>query len=175
MKHWYVPSQMKATPSPPEAEVSSDLWPVPIGTAARLTGLSAKMVRHYEALGLLPEVARTDSGYRQYSQADVHSLHFIQRARALGFSIADIGELLALWQDRHRNSAGVKRIAQKHLDELGRRMAALQAMQRALTPLLHHCHGDEHPDCPILDDLAGMPADAQACKTRARLTPSPRT
>lgn len=137
--------------------MSSPAWPVNISAAARLAGLSAKMVRHYETLGLLPAVARTDSGYRQYSEADVHTLRFIQRARALGFAMADIGELLALWQNHRRNSAGVKRIAQKHLDELTRRIEAIQAMQRALTPLLHHCHGDDRPDCPILDDLAGSP------------------
>ena len=138
--------------------MSSHAWPVNISAAARIAGLSAKMVRHYETLGLLPAVARTDSGYRQYTEADVHTLRFIQRARALGFAMADISELLALWQNHHRNSAGVKRIAQKHLDELTRRIEAIQAMQRALTPLLHHCHGDDRPDCPILDDLAGSPA-----------------
>ena len=148
--------------------MSTHAWPVNISAAARLAGLSAKMVRHYEALGLLPAVARTDSGYRQYSEADVHTLRFIQRARALGFAMADIGELLALWQNHHRNSAGVKRIAQKHLDELSRRIEAIQVMQRALTPLLHHCHGDERPDCPILDDLAGQPAEPRQAPRQRR-------
>lgn len=133
-------------------------WPVHIGSAAELSGISAKMVRHYEALGLLSRVSRTDSGYRQYSEADVHTLRFIKRARDLGFSMAEIGELVALWQNRRRASANVKRIAQKHVDELATRIAAMQAMQRALGQLLDHCHGDERPDCPILDDLSGRPA-----------------
>ena len=140
--------------------MSSIGWPVNIGTAADLTGISAKMVRHYESLGLLPRVTRTDSGYRQYSETDVHTLRFIKRARDLGFSMAEIGELVALWQNRRRASASVKRIAQKHVDELAARIAAMQAMQRTLGHLLHHCHGDERPDCPILDDLSGRSASA---------------
>jgi len=129
-------------------------WPVNIGSAAGLSGISAKMVRHYESLGLLPRVGRSDSGYRQYSEAEVHTLRFIKRARDLGFSMAEIAELVALWQNRRRASASVKRIAQKHVDELATRIEAMQAMQRTLRQLLHHCHGDERPDCPILDDLA---------------------
>lgn len=129
-------------------------WPVNIGTAAELSGISAKMVRHYESLGLLPGVARTDSGYRQYSEPEVHTLRFIKRARDLGFSMTEIAELVALWQNRRRASASVKRIAQKHMDELAQRIEAMQAMQRTLQQLLHHCHGDERPECPILDDLA---------------------
>jgi Cu(I)-responsive transcriptional regulator len=112
------------------------------------------MVRHYESLGLLPRVARTDSGYRQYSEADVRTLQFIKRSRDLGFSMAEIAELVTLWQNRRRTSASVKRIAQKHVDELATRIEAMQSMQRTLRQLLHHCHGDERPDCPILDDLA---------------------
>ncbi len=131
-------------------------WPVNIGTAAELSGISAKMVRHYESLGLLTRVARTDSGYRQYSEADVHTLRFIKRSRDLGFSMAEIAELVALWQNRRRTSANVKRIAQKHVAELAARIEAMQAMQRTLQQLLHHCHGDERPDCPILDDLASQ-------------------
>ena len=134
-------------------------WPVNIGNAASLTGISAKMVRHYESLGLLPHVTRTDSGYRQYSEAEVHTLRFIKRSRELGFSMAEIAELVALWQNRRRASANVKRIAQKHVDELTTRIAAMQAMQRTLGQLMHHCHGDERPDCPILDDLAGARED----------------
>lgn len=130
-------------------------WPVTVGEAARLSTVSAKMVRHYESLGLLSKVARTDSGYRQYTQADVRSLQFIKRARDLGFSMAEIAELVGLWHNRQRASASVKRIAQKHVDELTQRIEAMQAMQRTLAGLLNHCHGDERPDCPILDDLAG--------------------
>ena len=131
------------------------LWPVAIGTAARLSNLSAKMVRHYESLGLLASVARTDNGYRQYNQADVRTLQFIKRARDMGFSMAEISELVSLWNNRSRSSASVKRVAQKHVDELTQRIEALQAMQRTLASLLEHCYGDERPDCPILDDLGG--------------------
>ena len=135
--------------------LDSVLWPVAIGAAARLSGVSAKMVRHYEALGLLSPVARTDSGYRQYVQADVRTLQFIKRARELGFSMAEIAELVDLWNNRKRASASVKRIAQRHVDDLTQRIEAMQAMQRTLLVLLEHCCGDERPDCPILEDLAG--------------------
>ena len=130
------------------------MFPVNIGEAARLSGVSAKMVRHYESLGLLPRVLRTDSGYRQYSEAEVHTLRFIRRARELGFSMEEIGELLGLWQNRRRASANVRRIAQKHAQDLQQRIEAMQSMQRTLQHLIHCCHGDERPDCPILDDLA---------------------
>ena len=129
-------------------------WPVAIGQAAERAGVSARMVRHYEGLGLLAGVARTDSGYRQYTEADVHSLRFIRRARDLGFSMDEIAQLLGLWQDKARASAQVKQIAQKHIQSLSERIAAMQAMQRSLQTLVGCCHGDERPDCPILDDLA---------------------
>ena len=129
-------------------------WPVNIGEAARLSGVSAKMVRHYESLGLLPHVVRTDSGYRQYSEAEVHTLRFIRRSRELGFSMEEIGELLGLWQNRRRASANVRRVAEKHARDLQQRIEAMQSMQRTLQHLIHCCHGDERPDCPILDDLA---------------------
>jgi Cu(I)-responsive transcriptional regulator len=134
--------------------VAEVAWPVQIGDAARLSGVSAKMVRHYEGLGLLPHVARTDSGYRQYSEADVHTLRFVKRARDLGFSMEEIAQLLGLWQNRRRASANVRRIAQKHAEDLGHRIAQMQAMQRTLQHLIHCCHGDERPECPILDELA---------------------
>lgn len=142
---------MKAT----APSLAGTMWPVTIGAAARLSGVSAKMVRHYESLGLLSPVARTDNGYRQYTEAEVRSLQFIKRARDLGFSMAVIAELVGLWQNRQRASASVKRIAQKHVMELAQRIEAMQAMQRTLSALLNHCSGDERPDCPILDDLAG--------------------
>ena len=129
--------------------------PVNIGAAARHSGVSPKMVRHYESLGLLSAVARTDSGYRQYGAADIHSLRFIKRARDLGFSMVKIAELMGLWHNRRRASASVQRIAQKHVDALAQRIVALQAMQRTLSHLIEGCHGDDRPDCPILDDLAG--------------------
>ena len=131
-----------------------------IGAAARQSGVSAKMLRHYESLGLLPQVQRSDSGYRQYSQGEVHTLRFIKRARDLGFSMAEIAELVSLWQNRRRASASVRRIAQKHADELALRIAAMQAMQQTLANLIDCCHGDERPDCPILDDLGGQPANS---------------
>lgn len=129
-------------------------WPVNIGLAAQLSDISPKMLRHYEALGLLGEVKRTDSNYRQYSLADVHTLRFIRRARNMGFGLDAITELVSLWHNRKRSSASVKRIAQKHHDELAQRIEALQAMQRSLDGLLCHCPGNDRPDCPILDDLA---------------------
>lgn len=126
-----------------------------IGEAARQSGVSAKMVRHYESLGLLPQVHRSDSGYRQYTEAEVHTLRFIKRARDLGFSMAEIAELVSLWQNRRRASASVRRIAQKHADELAQRIAAMQSMQQSLAHLVHCCQGNDRPECPILDDLAG--------------------
>jgi Cu(I)-responsive transcriptional regulator len=127
---------------------------VAIGEAARLSGVSARMVRHYEGLGLLPAVARTESGYRQYGEADVHTLRFIKRSRDLGFSMEEIAELVSLWHNRRRASSSVKRIAQKHLGELEQRIADMQSMRNTLSHLVHCCQGDARPDCPILDDLA---------------------
>ena len=103
---------------------------------------------------MLTAVARTDSGYRQYTAADVHALQFIRRARDLGFSIPEIATLLGLWQDKARASSQVKSIAQAHIDDLSIRIADMQAMQRSLQTLVQCCHGDDRPDCPILDDLA---------------------
>ena len=122
--------------------------------AARLSGVSARMVRHYEGLGLLPAVARTESGYRQYNDADIHTLRFIKRSRDLGFSMEEIAELVGLWHNRRRASSSVKRIAQKHLGELEQRIADMQSMRSTLAHLVHCCHGDARPDCPILDDLS---------------------
>lgn len=136
--------------------------PVHIGAAAQRSGVSAKMVRHYESLGLLPPVSRTDSGYRLYSDADIHALQFIKRSRDLGFSMAEIAELMGLWHNRRRASASVQRIARKHAENLARRIEQLQAMQRTLQHLIHCCHGDERPECPILDDLAGSAEGATA-------------
>jgi MerR family copper efflux transcriptional regulator len=124
-----------------------------IGEAAARSGVSAKMVRHYESLGLLPKVVRTDSNYRQYSEREVHTLRFIRRARDLGFSMAEIAELLKLYQNRRRASGDVKRIALAHVADLERRMNEMAEMKRTLEHLAHCCHGDERPDCPILDEL----------------------
>ncbi len=127
---------------------------VNIGQAAKLSGVSAKMIRHYEEVSLIPAANRTDSGYRQYSEADVHSLRFIRHARDLGFSIAQIGELVSLWQNRRRSSSRVKALALAHVAELERKVASLQAMKDTLQHLATCCHGDDRPECPILDRLA---------------------
>jgi Cu(I)-responsive transcriptional regulator len=130
-----------------------------IGEASKRSAVSAKMIRHYEGLGLLPKVARSASGYRQYDEATVHTLRFIRRARDLGFGLGEIETLLGLWRNRRRNSADVKRVALEHAADLQRRIDEMRAMQRTLQHLAHCCHGDERPDCPILDDLAGGRAD----------------
>ena len=145
-----------STAAPPSegALAAVTTWPVSIGHAARLSGISPKMLRHYELLGLLGAVHRTESNYRQYGLADVHTLRFIRRARDMGFGLDDIAELVSLWHNRKRSSASVKRIAQKHQQALNERIEALQAMQRSLETLLCLCPGDGRPDCPILDDLA---------------------
>jgi len=126
-----------------------------IGEAARTSGISAKMIRHYEAVGLLPAAARRTSNYRDYGEGDVHALRFIRRARDLGFSLAEIAELLALWADRRRASAEVKRLALTHVEALESKARDLSAMAATLRHLASHCHGDARPDCPILEGLAG--------------------
>ena len=125
-----------------------------IGRAAKASGVSVKMIRHYEAIGLLKKVARTFANYRVYNASDVHTLRFIKRARSLGFSIDDIRELLSLWQNKSRPSASVKRIAAVHTEGLKRRIAEMQEMVVTLEHLSHNCHGDQRPECPILEDLA---------------------
>lgn len=124
-----------------------------IGQAAQRANVSSKMVRHYESLGLLPTVVRTDSGYRQYTEKEVHTLRFIKRARDLGFSMPEISELLKLWQNKRRSSESVKRIAAVHVADLDQRITELTAMKRTLQTLVDCCHGDHRPDCPILDEL----------------------
>jgi MerR family copper efflux transcriptional regulator len=137
------------------ASIGSASGPFNIGQAAAQSGVSAKMIRHYEALGLLPTVHRTDAGYRQYGDREVHTLRFIRRARALGFSMVEIAELLKLWQNKRRASADVKRIAQAHVADLERRIAEMEAMRKTLAQLAHCCQGNSRPDCPILTELAG--------------------
>lgn len=139
-----------------------------IGEAAQRSGVSAKMVRHYESLGLLTQVARTESGYRQYGPAEVHTLRFIRRARELGFSMAEIADLLKLWQNRRRASADVKRIAQAHVADLNRRIAEMTSMRRTLETLMHGCQGDGRPECPILDELADPDPLPQPAVTRGK-------
>jgi MerR family transcriptional regulator, copper efflux regulator len=125
-----------------------------IGAAARASGVSIKMIRHYESVGLLPKVARSFGNYRLYSPNDIHVLRFIRRARTLGFSMPDIRQLVSLWRNTNRSSAAVKKIAGKHVDELRRKLAELDAMLKTLEHLMRHCHGDQRPECPILEDLA---------------------
>lgn len=125
-----------------------------IGEAAAATGVTAKMIRHYESIGLIKEAGRTGSGYRTYGPKDLATLSFIRRSRDLGFSIAQIRDLLTLWQDRGRASADVKRIAGEHIEELTAKMQQLQEMVMTLQHLSAHCHGDDRPDCPILERLA---------------------
>ena len=126
-----------------------------IGRAARASGITAKMIRHYESVGLLPPAMRSDTGYRQYGEREVHVLRFIRRARDLGFSIKDISGLLSLWHDRQRPSRQVKALAQAHMQQLQRKIDELQSMRQTLEKLVQCCQGDERPDCPILQDLAG--------------------
>lgn len=128
--------------------------PVAIGAAARASGMSAKMIRHYEDIGLLPAAKRTPAGYRTCGASAIHTLRFVKRSRELGFSMAEIRKLLAPWNDRRRASAEVKRLALKQVAELDRRIAQLESMRGALAGLARHCHGDQRPECPILDDLA---------------------
>ncbi|MGZ3184096.1 MAG: Cu(I)-responsive transcriptional regulator [Telluria sp.] len=125
-----------------------------IGEAAKASGVSAKMIRHYESIGLTGQARRTAAGYRTYSEQDVRVLQFIHRGRALGFSLEQISALLALWQDKGRASADVRELALRHIGELEEKIAAMQAMKRTLEELARCCHGDNQPDCPILDDLA---------------------
>jgi MerR family copper efflux transcriptional regulator len=138
-----------------------------IGQASEASGVTAKMIRYYESIGLMPPAGRTGSGYRVYGEQDVHMLRFIRRARDLGFALDDIRTLLGLWRDRERPSAAVKAIALKHIDELTQKIAELQAMRRTLQHLAEACHGDGRPDCPILDDLAETGHDgARPAKTQ---------
>ena len=125
-----------------------------IGAAAAASGVNAKMIRHYEAIGLLRPAERGGNAYRDYGERDIHELRFVRRARRLGFSIAEIGALLTLWRDRARPSREVKRIAEAHIGDLEARVADMQAMAKTLGELVATCHGDGRPDCPILDDLA---------------------
>jgi MerR family copper efflux transcriptional regulator len=125
-----------------------------IGESAQASGVSAKMIRHYESIGLLPAARRTAAGYRVYGEQEVRVLQFIHRGRALGFPLERIAELLALWQDPGRASAEVRQLAEQHIAELNRKIEELQAMKRTLEALARSCHGDQRSDCPILDDLA---------------------
>ncbi|PZU07799.1 Cu(I)-responsive transcriptional regulator [Sphingomonas sp.] len=127
-----------------------------IGQAAQASGVSQRMIRHYEKIGLVPPPVRRDSGYRDYSDADVHRFRFIANARDLGFPIEEIRSLLGLWQDRGRSSRDVKALALARAEELRRKAAMLEAMRTALNELVEACHGDVRPECPIIERLARM-------------------
>lgn len=139
-------------------------YPCSIGDAAEASDVSAKMIRHYEQIGLIPKAKRTLSNYRTYAATDVHALRFIRQARALGFSIKQIETLLGLWRDNRRPSSKVKSLALAHIAELDAKILEMQAMKRTLETLAEHCRGDERPDCPILENLAS--ADPPAMRPR---------
>lgn len=144
-----------------------------IGEAAAASGVSAKMIRYYESIGLISNVVRTDAGYRVYSEDDVHMLGFVRRARDLGFSVDQMTALLALWSDRSRASADVKRIAMEHVAELDRKMREIRDMSRTLRHLAEHCHGDDRPHCPIIESLSSGHEAGPAKSTQKRRSPAP--
>jgi MerR family copper efflux transcriptional regulator len=125
-----------------------------IGEASAASGVHAKMIRHYESLGLIPKARRTDAGYRVYDSKDIHTLKFVKRARDLGFSMVEIKKLLGLWKNRSRTSSEVKRLASHHIEELDQKISELKLMRDALKHLTSNCHGDDRPTCPILDKLS---------------------
>lgn len=149
-----VPSPIPPGSPKHRADGTSPAVTVNIGEAAAATGLSAKMIRHYESIGLIDRARRTESGYRRYDEADLRALRFVKHARELGFGLERIGQLVSLWRDPSRASSDVKRIALEHVAELDRQLALLQRMRDALADAAAQCHGDRRPGCPILDDLA---------------------
>lgn len=124
-----------------------------IGEVSKRSDVNSKMIRRYEELGIIPKAGRSDAGYRQYSDNDVHVLRFVKRARELGFSMKDIKQLVSLWRNKGRSSSQVKNIALKHVKELEIKLAEIQSMLSTLNKLVKSCHGDHRPDCPILDEL----------------------
>ncbi|MBL7557962.1 MAG: Cu(I)-responsive transcriptional regulator [Bdellovibrionaceae bacterium] len=126
-----------------------------IGEAAKISGVNAKLIRHYESIGIIPKASRSDAGYRTYSEADVNILAFVKKSRSLGFSMKEIKKLVSLWRNKTRASSEVKNLALKHVDEMEQKILELQGMVKTLKHLAKCCHGDQRPDCPILDDLAG--------------------
>ncbi len=128
-----------------------------IGEAASESGVNAKTIRYYESIGLIPPAIRAENGYRNFSHFDIETLKFIQHARRLGFSVKDVGGLLELWGDKSRTSADVKALALKHISDVEKRIAELESIRNTLIDLTDRCHGDDRPDCPILEDLAAGP------------------
>lgn len=147
---------------------------VNIGGAANASGVSAKLIRYYESIDLMPEAGRTESGYRVYTEAEVQMLRFIKRARGLGFSIKQIGQLLALWHDRSRTSAQVRSVALVHIEDLETKILELRAMANTLRKLAASCHNDKRPDCPILDDLAEAKPSSRAGDSAKKRKPAGR-
>lgn len=125
-----------------------------IGEAAKVSGVNAKLIRHYESIGIIPKASRSDAGYRVYSDADVNILAFVKRARGLGFSMKEIKKLVSLWRNRSRASADVKALALEHVKDMEQKVEELQSMIKTLRHLARNCHGDHRPDCPIIDGLA---------------------
>lgn len=125
-----------------------------IGEAAKVSGVNAKLIRHYESIGIIPKASRSESGYRVYSDNDVHTLTFVKRARRLGFSMKEIKKLVGLWRSRSRTSADVKDLALGHVKEMEQKVEELQSMIKTLRHLARNCHGDQRPDCPIIEGLA---------------------
>ncbi len=142
-----------------------------IGEAASASGVSAKMIRHYEELALLHAALRKESGYRQYEPNDVHTLRFIQHSRDLGFSLAEIGELVSLWRNRRRSSGSVKTLAEAHVKKLEQKAAQLLAMKSALEHLVRCCHDDDRPECPVLEGLARLDTPSPAALADKRRVP----
>lgn len=141
-----------------------------IGEASKASLVSAKMIRYYEQIGLIPPARRTDSGYRSYGEPDIHRLQFIRRARDMGFTVPEIGDLLGLWNNKSRRSADVKRLAQQHIAELERRMAAMQQIADTLKELSRCCAGDERPECPILSSLEQADRSAEDPSPKAAVS-----
>ena len=141
-----------------------------IGQASKASGVSTKMIRYYDEIGLVRPASRTDSNYREFDEREVNELRFIRRARSLGFSMPEITQLLSLWRDRERPSREVKAIAEKHVNELDARIAEMQTMADTLRHLSHCCAGDDRPDCPILADLTGghSPVESKGANVRGR-------
>ena len=133
-----------------------------IGQAAKLSGVSAKTIRYYEGIGLIPPAARTEAGYRSYAEQDVQILRFVERARSLGFSVDDVSRLLSLWASKQRKSAEVKRLAEQHIQTIDKKVRELETMRDVLQHLVSQCHGDDRPQCPIIDELAERSPDPEA-------------
>lgn len=126
-----------------------------IGAAAKMSGVNAKLIRHYESIGIIPKASRTESGYRTYSDVDVNILSFVKRARGLGFSMKEIKKLVGLWRNKSRASSDVKGLANKHIQEMEQKIEELQSMVKTLKHLAKNCQGNDRPDCPIIENLAG--------------------